>query len=199
MRNPLYWGEKTDWMDQLQNIPKAWYHGTTSAFVSTFDRVLASKSRPWRDFGNGFYLTEDRDRAIYWAKRKTATANANTDIALMPMLITCKIQINQLIADYQFQDFGTNFTQAYLNYLVYNRIDNGRTHIYPPFDAVFGLVADGAKLDATLLSYRTNMIQFKQAKQEIEYKEHQTQLCIKNQSILDSSLFKVTSRELIKN
>lgn len=179
---------------------KLWYHGTTSAYMNVFDRTLASKSKKNRDFGTGFYLAGNKDQAIAWAERKANTFNdANYDsFSVMPMVLTCKVQIYGTTNDYKFKNFGSTFSQELLDYLVFNRLDRGSSSVFDVFDVVFGLVADGTKLDETLALYKSGKLSFEEAKSKIEFEKFQAQLCIKNQDLLDSDYFKINSKELIK-
>lgn len=43
------------------------YHGTNM----DFDRIDVTKSKAYKDFGQGFYLTDIRTQAEDWAKKKT--------------------------------------------------------------------------------------------------------------------------------
>lgn len=43
------------------------YHGTNV----DFDRIDVAKSKAYKDFGQGFYLTDIRTQAEEWAKKKT--------------------------------------------------------------------------------------------------------------------------------
>ena len=43
------------------------YHGTNM----DFDRIDVKKSKAYKDFGQGFYLTDIRTQAEDWAKKKT--------------------------------------------------------------------------------------------------------------------------------
>lgn len=43
------------------------YHGTNM----DFDRIDVTKSKAYKDFGQGFYLTDIRSQAEDWAKKKT--------------------------------------------------------------------------------------------------------------------------------
>ena len=43
------------------------YHGTNM----DFDRIDVTKSKAYKDFGQGFYLTDIRSQAGDWAKKKT--------------------------------------------------------------------------------------------------------------------------------
>lgn len=178
---------------------KYWYHGTTSAYMNTFDRVDASISRENRDFGKGFYLTSNREQAILWAKRKASMINESDPPNLvMPMIIVCTIKMKNIEKSYHFKSFGQDFSEELLNYLVFNRLDRGNTSAFPEYDAVFGLVADGTSLDKTLESYKNSDLDFKEAKSSIEYKSFQSQICLKNQKLLDSGRFKIKEKKLIK-
>lgn len=44
------------------------YHGTNQPI---FDKILISKSKDNKDFGKGFYLTDDRQRAFELAQYRT--------------------------------------------------------------------------------------------------------------------------------
>lgn len=54
------------------------YHGSNKAVPNP----SVNKSKMTNDFGNGFYLTADRDQAIKWAKRKAGRCS-NTKCLLL--------------------------------------------------------------------------------------------------------------------
>lgn len=171
-----------------------WYHGTSSMFLKDLnDHVLATKSKKYRDFGQGFYLTDDKIKALNWAKRRTKVIKQlDPNNKSLPLLVECSVNIEKIKTNFHIKAFGADFTADLLEYLIFNRINHGENNKFPTYDTVIGLIADGAKLDKTLTDYQQGVIQFNQAKEQIEYDEKQIQLCIKNQEILDNtSLFKV--------
>lgn len=177
----------------MVNNTKIWYHGTTDAY--NFSRIMSSMSIGHLDFGKGFYLTDDRERAIKWAIRKANFRKKEYN----PMLLTCRVELSQLMTLYNFKDFGSNFSEEYLKYLVFNRLDdNEYIDDFKNYDAVFGIVADGVKLNHTLDKYNKNMLKYSETINKIKYKEYQCQLCIKNQKILDSDIFKLEKKEILE-
>lgn len=158
---------------------KIWYHGTLSLFKHSFNTIkIPTKSRPL-DFGSGFYLTENKQQAIRWAKRITRQYNKVRKInkpQAFPMLITFTIDFKN-INDFKTNDFGNRMSSSLLNFLIDNRLANSANN---DFDLVYGLVADGVHLLDTLRAYQLKIISLDMAKKTIVYKYAQTQLCIRN-------------------
>ena len=181
------------WMQQAY-----WYHGTTSAFFDGFEHVSASKSRTNRDFGNGFYLTPSKLQAVNWAKRKSSITNsAALDVLVRPMVVTCWLSLSTIASIFSILRLGPSISPEYLDYLVFNRIERGQSGSFDRYDLVYGLIADGRKLDDTIKKYQRGDITFEKAKQLIAYRERQMQICVKSQLIIDSPFFTVTTKELI--
>lgn len=49
------------------------YHGTDTLF----DEIDLTKAKDHKDFGRGFYLTTNKEQALFWAKKKSNSPNKN--------------------------------------------------------------------------------------------------------------------------
>ena len=127
------------------------YHGTnaTSAYSIFSDGIDLSKSMLYLDFGQGFYTTDDKDKAIKRARKKTAQYNKRRNASEKPCLVEItidEIHIPELNvkcfdkADEEWCEFVTNnrFSEEFLNEKgITNHNRNNR------YDIVCGEIADG--------------------------------------------------------
>jgi len=165
-------------LDDLSNV-ELWYHGTISIFENSFDKVkVKSSSRPM-DFGSGFYLTENKEQAITWAKHRAKMFNKTPKAKngrAKPMLVTCSIDLKN-VKEFKFANFGQAMNEKLLNFIVDNRVLKSSNN---NFDLVYGLVADGSELMDTLRGYHVGKYDLTYASRNIKYTEVQTQLCVRS-------------------
>ena len=127
------------------------YHGTnaTSAYSIFNGGIDLSKSMLYLDFGQGFYTTDDKDKAIKRARKKTAQYNKRRNASEKPCLVEItidEIHIPELnvkcfdTADEEWCEFVTNnrFSEEFLNEKgITNHNRDNR------YDIVCGEIADG--------------------------------------------------------
>lgn len=180
-------GEK---LGNLQDIP-FWYHGTVDSFRDDLRKVEVVKSFGRKDFGRGFYLTSQYGVAVQWAKRKARIANARSTKShvVSGMVTTFKIDFDN-IEEFNVLDFGLNFSSAYLDFIVVNRL--GSERILMP-DLVYGLIADGTNLIGSLEAYQQQKIGLIEASRRISYTASTDQLCLRSQEFIDQHLILIKS------
>lgn len=128
------------------------YHGTnaSSAYNIFTQGVDLSKSMKYLDFGEGFYTTNDKNKAIARAKKKTADYNRRNHVNEKPCIVEIKIDENKLSelsvkkfdsADREWCEFITN-NRLDLQFLEEHDITNHNRD--KKYDVVCGEIADGA-------------------------------------------------------
>lgn len=103
------------------------FHGTRYEF----QKPELDKCRKYKDFGQGFYLTENKKMARNWAKKQTVTIG--------PILVnTYEIDDEILInGELNVRIFEAN--RDWVEFVYRNRMDECFTH---PYDIVIGPIAD---------------------------------------------------------
>jgi len=128
------------------------YHGTnlSSAFDIWLHGIDLSKSLPNLDFGKGFYVTDDKQKAIERAFKKTHDYNrrykCKEDAFLVEILVNEEMfsQMNMKIfmaREQEWFEFVVN-NRLDLDYLQANNIHNHNKD--NRYDIVFGEIADGS-------------------------------------------------------
>ena len=80
------------------------YHGTNQ---KSFDKILLSKSKDNKDFGKGFYLTDDKQQALELAKYRTNLLGGE------PLVITYEFNLQDALdAGLQYLDLFRNRTRT---------------------------------------------------------------------------------------
>lgn len=74
------------------------YHGTISSFADSIAAEIdLGAGRPFTDFGQGFYMTNNRNQAVEWAKRKYKDyAAQHPDAELTPALVKLILDTERL-------------------------------------------------------------------------------------------------------
>lgn len=75
------------------------YHGTVDikGLMIRNDGVDLSVPIPGTDFGQGFYLTNNREQVEEWARKKALDANAkNSWIKAKPVLLRYRVDVDKL-------------------------------------------------------------------------------------------------------
>lgn len=119
------------------------YHGSNQLVT----QIDLSKSKSFKDFGRGFYMTRDYSRAVVMAQR-TTTIEASGSPEVIPYLF----YLDRCPADICIREFKTR-TAEWALFVLKNR-DRKRI---PPFvhnyDIVIGPVAD-SRVDTLLEAYK---------------------------------------------
>lgn len=108
------------------------YHGTNQ---QNFDKILLSKSKNNKDFGKGFYLTDDRQQALELANYRTNLFGGE------PLVIAYEFNLQDALdAGLQYLDFKGH-TIEWANFIFLNR-DTAHKEKMHPYDIVHGPIAD---------------------------------------------------------
>lgn len=118
------------------------YHGTNT----DFSQVDLKKSKPNKDFGQGFYLSADYDQAMAMAQTKVAQLECGT-----PVVLTFEIDEAQMekLDILRFHEYSEEWAE----FILMNR----RNDTYKPahnHDIVFGPIADD-RVGVQLWKYET--------------------------------------------
>jgi hypothetical protein len=133
---------KTVFCDKILTL----YHGS----ISLFDKIEVSKGKPFKDFGKGFYTTQNKNHAINLAmrnkkieemRRKQQKSSANVTAYLYEYKLDTEKMIGLSIKEFKTAD------KEWILFVIANRKSNDKTHSY---DIVLGPTAD----DDTRLSLR---------------------------------------------
>ena len=128
------------------------YHGTnaSSAYSIFTQGIDLSKSMRYLDFGEGFYTTNDKQKAILRARKKTADYNRRNHTKEKPCLVI--IDVNRMnLQDLKIRKFESA-NREWCEFITNNRLDfrflnehnidnHNKDHRY---DIVCGEIADGA-------------------------------------------------------
>jgi hypothetical protein len=141
------------------------YHGSYTAI----DRIDLEQCEVGRDFGRGFYVTNIRSQAEYWAKRKGRrkhTGGIITEFDFDERI--CRIMKMNVL---RFEGYNDNW----LDFVVLNRInkDENQAHDY---DIVEGPVADD-DIAARIYDYVAKKVSREQFLRELTYKPFSHQIC----------------------
>ena len=127
------------------------YHGTnfSSAFDIFKNGINLSKSMPNLDFGKGFYVTDNEQKAIDRAKKKTNEFNRRNGSNEKPFVVVLNINdlmLNSLnIKTFEYRE------KEWFEFVINNRFDIRfleekkitNHNKYNKYDVVFGEIADG--------------------------------------------------------
>lgn len=107
------------------------YHGSNQII----DRIDLSKSRPNKDFGQGFYLTEDRDQAIRMAEQKVLQSGG------IPVVNVYKFDDSYLYNGKLNVKIFDGYTEEWASFIVTNRDRSSQIKVHD-FDIVVGAIAN---------------------------------------------------------
>lgn len=108
------------------------YHGTNH---KSFDKILLSKSKDNKDFGKGFYLTDDKQQALELANYRTSLLGGE------PLVLAYEFSLQDALdAGLLYLDFK-DYTEEWANFIFLNRdtAHKEKMHLY---DIVHGPIAD---------------------------------------------------------
>ena len=143
------------------------YHGS-NIIIDTID---LTKCHPFKDFGRGFYLTDNLQHARNMAFRRFMRAGGKEYISLFEFNYQAAIQdLNVKIFDKPSEEWA--------NFVMMNRSEN-IIHPAHDYDIVIGPIAD----DSVVLSFRlfqNGYISISELVKRLEYKELSTQYFFHN-------------------
>lgn len=121
------------------------YHGTNIAF----DTIDLTKSKPNKDFGQGFYLSEDYDQAMAMAKIKTEQLEVGA-----PTVLAYEIDVNQL--EFLKTKRFCEYSEEWAKFILLNRRNN-KSQPAHDYDIVYGPIADD-RVGVQLWKYENHSI-----------------------------------------
>ncbi len=108
------------------------YHGSNIPI----ERIDLSKSKVGKDFGCGFYLSDDYDQALRQAKRRTLIANEGE-----PVVTTFEVaDPANFPTDIKMKVFDS-YSEEWANFILLNRRNVERKPVHP-YDIVVGPIAN---------------------------------------------------------
>ncbi|GHT02820.1 hypothetical protein AGMMS49525_06920 [Bacteroidia bacterium] len=154
------------------------YHGS----YLKINEIDLAKSRANCDFGQGFYVTNIRTQADYWAERMGDKKNAKGVVTVF--------EFNERAwedSEYKILRFDS-YTESWLDFVVLNR-DTSTTKLRHGYDIVEGPVADDA-ISVRISDYLDGKISKEDFLEELKFKKptHQIAFCtLKSLQMIDQT------------
>lgn len=121
------------------------YHGTNKAF----DAIDLTKSKPNKDFGQGFYLSKNYSQAMEMAKTKVEQLKSGS-----PIVLTFEIDDEQL-GQLKVLHFDA-YTLDWAKFILMNRQNETKEPMHD-YDVVYGPIAND-KVGVQLWKFESHMI-----------------------------------------
>ena len=150
------------------------YHGSTF----WVDTPLVGVGRDDLDFGKGFYVTDLKEQAVRWARRLSANRRIEA------VLNIYGFDIDKAKAEYKYHQFS-HYDKQWLRFIAGNR--RGQ-ELWREYDLIEGGVAND-RIATTLELFMNNYISEDEALGRLSTQIPNNQICITNQSIIESCLF----------
>ena len=157
------------------------YHGS----IMEVALPLASLGRSNLDFGQGFYITDIRSQAERWAKRM-GTRKLST-----PIISVYDFDITKARESYRYLKFEA-YNRDWIDFIVANR--KGK-ELWRSYDVVEGGVANDNVID-TVEDYMNGRMSAEAALVELSKHQPNNQICLLNQSVIDTCLHFVESQTI---
>ena len=134
------------------------YHGSNIEI----DKIDLTKSKPYKDFGKGFYLSADKQQAQRMAEQRTS-------IILEGKPTLNKYQFDETILDDNSLKIlcFEEYSEDWANFVLKNRDFNIEQPCHN-YDIVYGPIADDG-VTFQLRRYKTGMISLEQLVNELKY------------------------------
>ena len=160
------------------------YHGATTVV----SEPLTSVGRYDLDFGQGFYVTNDRSQAEKWAMTKAGRKKSQKAILNIYRFDQEKFEAD---GDYKMKVFPL-YNVEWLDFIAYSRKGHKP---WVGFDWIEGGIANDSVI-STVDAYIDSMITAEKAMDELVKEELKHQVCIGNQEIIDKYLSFVEATEI---
>lgn len=147
------------------------YHGTTKEVPLP----IVNAGRDNLDFVKGFYVTDIRQQAIRWAKIRSATTTSKSAI-----LNTYSIDFDEIVRKFQYKQFEF-YDEEWLQFIVDCRMGK---KVWRRYGIIEGGVANDRVID-TIEAYMAGQIEKDKALRELAKHQHNNQICILKQEIID--------------
>lgn len=135
------------------------YHGSNTEF----DKIDLALSRPYKDFGQGFYLSANKEQANQMAQQKTLQLGGS------PVVMAYELDEHLLASTHLNIKRFDNYCEEWATFILTNRNRqaNGRQHNY---DVVIGPIAND-KVGVQLFRYIKEYIDLPTLVQKLQYLE----------------------------
>jgi len=140
------------------------YHGS----YIEIRQIDLSKCEPYRDFGQGFYVTKYKQHAENWAKRKSRYAHSG-------FVSEYEFYFNELVSRKCKLNRFETYNEAWLDFVVLNRNDKNPIPAHD-YDIVEGPVADD-KVQNRIIDYLNGEITKTDFLEELKWHEETHQIC----------------------
>lgn len=120
------------------------------------------KSKPYKDFGQGFYLSADKSQALRMAEQKTLQLLIGEPIVSEFEFDEALLQSNELKVKI-FEDYSVEWA----NFILHNR-DINKQHPIHDYDIVYGPIADDG-VTFQLRRYQAGTISIEELVKELKY------------------------------
>ena len=134
------------------------YHGSNIEIITPD----LSKSKPYKDFGQGFYLSADRNQAMRMAEQKTLQMLCGTPI-VSEFEFDERLLSDKELSIKTFNDYSVEWARFVLE----NR-DMKRKHPTHQYDIVYGPIADDG-VTFQLRRYQSGAISIEELMKELQY------------------------------
>jgi hypothetical protein len=150
------------------------YHGS----YMEVDEIDLTKCELYKDFGRGFYVTNIREQAVYWANRKSRIRKGTS----------CITEYDFIESAFEHWGFRVlrfdNYSEKWLDFVVMNRNPNAPVPAHD-YDIVEGPVADD-KVTQRLDKYLEGHISKPVFLEELKFFKHTHQICLCTQRSLQA-------------
>lgn len=154
------------------------YHGSTVKI----ENPIAEAGRDRLDFGKGFYLTPMKEQAVKWAIRMGRIKGAP------PVINVYDLDLETVKKNFRYKCFD-DYNLEWLLFIVKNRQGGASQESY---DIVEGGVADDRVIDS-VEAYMADLMPLGEALRRLSLHKPNSQICIRNQQIIDEHLYFVES------
>ncbi len=144
------------------------YHGTNYKF----DKIDLTKSKNYRDFGNGFYCTVLQAQALSWAEQMYKRRNTGSIYVY---------EYELLLSDSLKTQRFTQIDEQWLEFIKSNRVRGGLNHEY---DIVIGPVADDKTFE-TIQLFTSEILTLSEAITRLRYNELNNQISFHSEKAIE--------------
>lgn len=149
------------------------FHGSTQIIR----QPLANAGRHNLDFGTGFYVTDLREQAIFWANRPVNNNRPH-------WLNIYELDIDGIInANYRYLRFKS-YDFEWLEFVVANRRGE---KLWKTYDLIEGGIANDRVFN-TIELYAAGLTPREEALEKLRYEKPNNQLCLLRQELIDNYL-----------
>lgn len=135
------------------------YHGSDISI----DKIELDKSKPFKDFGKGFYLSADFEQAMEMAKERVRQKSASG----LPVVTTFEFDETIMSKNDLKIKVWDDYCEEWAEFVLKNR-DRKLSHPCHDYDIVYGPIADDG-VAFQLRRYQAGYLTIKQLVEELKY------------------------------